>query len=139
MADLSRFIKMQECDFDKALREMKHGQKLTHWMWYIFPQIAGLGSSGTAQYYAIRDLDEAKEYYGNEYLRNNLLEISRALLDNPSSDARWVMGWPDDLKLRSCMTLFNAACNGDTDVFQKVLDKYYGGEPDVLTLDILGI
>ena len=106
-------------------------------MWYIFPQIQGLGMSSTAQYYAIADLDEAKAYLAEPTLRARLLEISEALLTLHTNDPTAVMGWPDDLKLRSSMTLF-AEAEPECAVFQKVLDKYYGGAKDPRTLRILG-
>ena len=105
-------------------------------MWYIFPQIQGLGRSSSARYYAIRDLDEAMAFISHPYLGGNLREISEALLQLDSNDPVAVMGWPDDLKLRSCMTLFATACE-DNEVFLKVLEKYYGGKPDGETLKIL--
>jgi uncharacterized protein (DUF1810 family) len=134
---LERFRKAQKNSYDTALREIKNGQKRSHWMWYIFPQIAGLGYSQTAQYYAIADLDEAKEFLKDDILGKNLIEISEALLEVESNDATHVMGWPDDLKLRSSMTLF-ALANPECDVFRKVLDKFYGGEMDERTIEILG-
>lgn len=106
-------------------------------MWYIFPQIQGLGYSPTAQYYAISGLDEAKEYINHPVLGEHLREISSALLELESSDAEEVMGWPDNLKLRSSMTLFSIADPG-CDVFQKVLDKYFDGEKDSKTIAVLG-
>lgn len=137
MHDLNRFISAQERSYDAALREIKAGHKRTHWMWYIFPQIAGLGFSSTAQFYAISSMQEAKDYYAHPVLGNRLVEISEALLALDTSDAGAVMGYPDDLKLRSSMTLFLAA-SGD-EVFQKVLDKFYSGKPDSKTLSILGL
>ena len=137
MSDLSRFITAQERSYDTALREIKSGRKRTHWMWYIFPQIAGLGFSSTAQFYAISSMQEAKDYYAHPVLGKRLVEISEALLALDTSDAGAVMGYPDDLKLRSSMTLFLAA-SGDA-VFQKVLDKFYSGKPDSKTLSILGL
>lgn len=137
MHDLNRFISAQERSYDAALREIKAGHKRTHWMWYIFPQIAGLGFSSTAQYYAISSMQEAKDYYAHPVLGKRLVEISEALLALDTSDAGAVMGYPDDLKLRSSMTLFLAA-SGDA-VFQKVLDKFYSGKPDSKTLSILGL
>lgn len=134
--DLSRFKKAQEQDYAEALREIQMGYKQSHWIWYIFPQIAGLGRSGTAEYYAIRDLGEAKAYLADGTLRAHLLEISNALLTLESSDAEDVMGWPDNLKLRSSMTLFHAA-DPEEPVFQQVLDKFYDGKPDQRTLDNL--
>ena len=103
---LDRFLTAQQDSYKTALREIQGGQKISHWMWYIFPQIAGLGYSQMAQYYAIRDIEEAKEYLKNDVLRRRLLEISQALLETESDDAAYVMGWPDDLKLKSSMTLF---------------------------------
>lgn len=137
MHDLNRFISAQERSYDAALREIKSGRKRTHWMWYIFPQIAGLGFSSTAQFYAISSMQEAKDYYAHPVLGKRLVEISEALLTLDTNDAGAVMGYPDDLKLRSSMTLFLAA-SGDA-VFQKVLDKFYSGKPDSKTLSILGL
>ena len=107
-------------------------------MWFIFPQIAGLGRSSTAQYYAIRDLEEAKAYLEDAVLGENLLLISQALLEVDSDDAEAVMGWPDHLKLRSSMTLF-ALAKPDCPVFQKVLDKFYGGKKDAKTMELLNM
>lgn len=137
MHDLNRFISAQERSYDAALMEIKSGHKATHWMWYIFPQIAGLGFSSTAQFYAISSMQEAKDYYAHPVLGKRLVEISEALLALDTSDAGAVMGYPDDLKLRSSMTLFLAA-SGDA-VFQRVLDKFYSGMPDSKTLRILGL
>ncbi|MFR7759380.1 MAG: DUF1810 domain-containing protein [Christensenellales bacterium] len=137
MHDLNRFISAQERSYDAALREIKAGHKATHWMWYIFPQIAGLGFSSTARFYAISSMQEAKDYYAHPVLGKRLVEISEALLALDTNDAAAVMGYPDDLKLRSSMTLFLAA-SGDA-VFQKVLDKFYSGKPDSKTLSILGL
>ena len=137
MHNLNRFISAQERSYDAALMEIKSGHKVTHWMWYIFPQIAGLGFSSTAQFYAISSMQEAKDYYAHPVLGKRLVEISEALLALDTSDAGAVMGYPDDLKLRSSMTLFLAA-SGDA-VFQRVLDKFYSGRPDSKTLRILGL
>ena len=135
MSDLSRFIDAQKHDYSTALSEIRNGRKRSHWMWYIFPQIAGLGMSSTAVYYSIRDLDEARDYINDPYLGKNLIEISEALLENPSDDASYVMGYPDDLKLRSCMTLFREV--SDNPVFDKVLGKFFCGEPDPMTLRLI--
>ena len=132
---LKRFLTAQERSYATALAEIKAGRKRSHWMWYIFPQIAGLGMSSTAQYYSIQDRLEAEEYMAHPVLGTRLLEISRALLALESSDASAVMGYPDDLKLRSCMTLF--AQVSDDPVFEAVLDKFYGGSPDPRTLALL--
>ena len=136
MYDLSRFLEAQKNSYDTALREIRAGRKRSHWMWYIFPQIRGLGYSAMAQHYAIRDLGEAREYVQHPVLGPRLIEISEALLALDESDPRRVMGSPDDLKLRSCMTLFQSAAP-DQPVFGKVLDKFYDGSPDGRTLEIL--
>ena len=136
MYDLSRFIKAQETDYERALSEIRSGHKRSHWIWYIFPQIAGLGFSSTAQYYAIKDREEAEDYLKNDLLRERLVEISEALLQIESNDAGDVMGYPDDLKLRSSMTLFYEVAP-EIDVFQKVLDKFFEGKPDQKTIELL--
>lgn len=134
--DLDRFLKGQARNYDAALREIREGCKRSHWMWYVFPQIQGLGYSSTAQYYAIRDLCEAKAYLQHPILRERLLEISNALLALDSHNASEVFGWPDDMKLRSSMTLF-AEAEPECEVFQKVLDQYFQGKKDSNTLSIL--
>lgn len=131
---LDRFIKAQKAFYKEALEEIRQGQKQSHWMWFIFPQIIGLGRSETAQYYS-KNLQEAKDFLNNEVLGANLCEISEALLKVDSNDAREVMGWPDDMKLKSCMTLFLEA-DPQCEVFQKVLDKFFDGEKDQKTIDI---
>lgn len=133
---MKRFLDAQAYDYELALSEIRAGQKRSHWIWYIFPQLKQLGRSGTALYYGIRDLDEAKEYLAEPTLRARLIEISEALLEQPGNDPLAVMGHPDDLKLRSCMTLF-AAADPECPVFQQVLDKYYGGKPDLRTAALL--
>lgn len=134
--DLDRFLKGQARNYDAALQEIREGCKRNHWMWYVFPQIQGLGYSSTAQYYAIRDLGEAKAYLQHPILRERLLEISNALLELDSHNASAVFGWPDDMKLRSSMTLF-AQAEPSCDVFQRVLDQYFNGKMDENTLSIL--
>ena len=136
MHDLERFYKAQEYDYETALSEIRNGRKESHWMWYIFPQIAGLGRSTTAEYYAIKSKEEAKGYIEDPVLGKRLIEISQALLQVSSDDAEMVMGWPDNLKLRSCMTLF-AEVATEQPVFRNVLEKFYDGEMDEKTLDIL--
>lgn len=134
--DLERFLIAQQTYYRIALQEIKSGRKRSHWMWFIFPQIAGLGYSETARYYAIKDMAEAKAYMEDYTLSSNLIEISQALLDVDSDDATAVMGWPDDLKLKSSMTLF-ALAKPECEVFQKVLDKFFQGEMDQKTIEIL--
>ena len=135
---LDRFLDAQRGDYAAALAEVRRGRKTSHWMWYIFPQIAGLGQSSTARYYSIRDLEEAREYYAHPVLGQRLREISGALLELRGSDPVAVFGGIDSMKLKSSMTLFAVAAPDDP-LFQQVLDKYYGGERDALTLRILGV
>ncbi len=133
--NLDRFITAQERDYDLALTEIKNGYKRSHWMWYIFPQLADLGYSATAKFYGIKNKDEAIEYLQNEYLKNNLIEISNALYqlnDNISN----ILGYPDDLKLKSCMTLFNYV-DPTIEIFNKIIDKFYNGEKDFNTIKLL--
>ena len=111
MYDLNRFLSAQRRDYAAALREIRSGRKRSHWIWYIFPQVAGLGMSSTSQFYAISGLDEARAYLSEPTLRAHLLEISGALLALEESDPTAVFGFPDDLKLRSSMTLFAAAAS----------------------------
>lgn len=133
---INRFIKMHELDYEKALEEIRSGYKKTHWMWYIFPQIKGLGTSAMADYYAIKNLDEAKEYLNNKLLRSHLLEISEALLYLSTNDPNQIMGFPDSLKLFSSITLFYLA-EPDCIILKKVLDKYYNGKLDQNTIKLL--
>ncbi len=136
MANLERFIKAQKQDYEQALKEIKNGKKLTHWIWYIFPQIKGLGYSEISNYYGIDDLAEAKAYLQNEYLRNNLLEITEALLNLDSNNPTEILGYPDDLKVKSSMTLFNYVDQSIL-IFKKVIDKYYNGEFDNKTITLI--
>lgn len=135
--DLSRFHRAQQTDYPRALEEIRSGRKQSHWMWYIFPQLKGLGRSSMAVYYGIRDLEEAKAYLADPVLGARLTEISEALLALDTDDATAVMGQPDDVKLRSCMTLFDTAA-GAPGVFRRVLDKFYHGQKDARTLELLG-
>ena len=135
---LDRFLDAQRGDYAAALAEVRRGRKTSHWMWYIFPQIAGLGQSSTARYYSIRDLEEAREYYAHPVLGQRLREISGVLLELRGSDPVAVFGGIDSMKLKSSMTLFALAAPDDP-LFRQVLDKYYGGEQDALTLRILGV
>jgi uncharacterized protein (DUF1810 family) len=133
--DLDRFVEAQDGAYDDALAELTAGRKRTHWIWFIFPQIAGLGSSPTAQLYAIRSLDEARAYLAHPVLGPRLRECAQALLAVEGRSARDILGYPDDLKLRSSMTLFARAAD-DPELFQAVLDRYYDG-PDPRTLKLL--
>lgn len=133
---IERFIKAHEMDYKTALSEIKAGQKRSHWMWYIFPQIAGLGMSSTAQYYAISDINEAKEYMENSVLGAHMLELCEALLSLKTNDATKVFGYPDDMKLLSSMTLFEKTVP-EQKLFGAVIEKFYEGKRDRKTLDIL--
>jgi uncharacterized protein (DUF1810 family) len=135
--NLQRFVDAQNTDYPQALAEIKAGRKRSHWMWYIFPQIQGLGYSSISQRYAIQDAREAAAYLQHPVLGARLVEISQALLGLASSNATSIMGSPDDLKLRSSMTLFGAV-PGASPVFQQVLDKFFAGKPDSQTLRLLG-
>ena len=132
---LDRFVQAQDGVYDDALAELTAGRKRTHWMWFVFPQIAGLGSSPTAQRYAIRSLDEARAYLAHPVLGPRLRECAQALLAVPGRSAHEILGHPDDLKLRSSMTLFARAAE-DPALFEAVLDRFYDG-PDPLTLTLL--
>lgn len=134
--DLSRFHKAHQNDYERALREVKDGNKRTHWMWYIFPQIAGLGMSRTSQFYSIANLGEAKAYLADEVLGAHLIELCEVLLSLEINSATRIFHTPDDMKLKSCMTLFEKAAP-EQEIFSKVLDKFFGGKRDVRTLDIL--
>lgn len=134
--DLDRFIKAQEYSYQTALKEIENECKITHWMWYIFPQIDGLGISEMSRYYSIKSREEIEEYMKNDYLRNNLLEISETLLTLQTNNAVLVFDLIDSVKLRSSMTLF-AEVFPEYEVFQKVLDKFFDGQKDPLTLDYL--
>ena len=134
--DLSRFLKAQAVDYETALAEIRAGRKRSHWIWYIFPQLKGLGFSPMAEHYGIDGIGEAEAYMKDPVLSARLVEISEALLTLQSSNPRAVMGSPDDMKLRSCMTLFHAAAP-EVPVFPKVLKKYFGGCGDERTLRML--
>ncbi|MBW6492781.1 MAG: DUF1810 domain-containing protein [Lentimicrobium sp.] len=134
--DLSRFIEAQKFAYPTALSEIKVGKKRNHWMWFIFPQILGLGLSEMSVRYAIKNIDEARAYLNHEILGNRLREITGVLLNLKTSDAREVFGYPDNLKLRSCMTLF-AQIDEKDGIFQQVLDKYFFGAPDNTTLRLI--
>jgi len=138
MNDLKRFLEAQENDFEIALAEIQNGRKQSHWMWYIFPQIAGLGFSPTSKFYAIKDRDEAESYLAHPLLGKRLVEISNALLEVEGKTASQIFGSPDDVKLKSSMTLFGALENTNP-VFQRVLDKYFNGAKDRRTLELINV
>lgn len=141
---LQKFINAQDYGYSfgetykTALSEMKQGEKTSHWIWYVFPQIQGLGLSGTTAYFSIKDLSEAIDYYTHPILGARLLEITKVLLNIESDDPMAVFGYPDAFKLRSCMTLFKHAAP-EQELFQKILDKFCRGIEDDKTLKILRI
>ena len=137
MNSIDKFIEAQEKDYELALNEIKSGKKRSHWIWYIFPQLSSLGFSSTAKYYGIKDLEEAKEYLENDILKSHLEEITNELLMLPSYDILSIVGYPDNLKINSCMTLFYLASNNE--LYKKVIDKYYNSKMDENTIKLLEI
>jgi uncharacterized protein (DUF1810 family) len=133
MFALERFVEAQEADYARALAEVRRGRKQTHWMWYVFPQIDGLGSSPMALKYAIRNRAEAEAYLAHPILGPRLREIAEAAVGIADKSATEVFGSPDDLKLRSCATLF-AAVSPPASVFERLLRRFFGGTPDAATL-----
>ena len=136
MADLSRYLIAQEQDYETALKEIRAGYKRSHWMWYIFPQIIGLGQSRTSIYYSLQNLEDARAYLADPVLGSRMNEICDALRGLESSDASYIFGSPDDMKLKSSMTMFREACP-ENDRFQKVLDKFFEGECDRRTIELI--
>jgi uncharacterized protein (DUF1810 family) len=136
--DLNRFVRAQQGDYERALSEIRSGQKRTHWMWYIFPQLDGLALSPTSKRYAIKSIEEARAYLAHPVLGPRLLECAEAALRVEGRSAAEVFGSPDDLKLRSCATLF-ACVSPPGSVFDRLLGKYDGGERDRKTLRLLGM
>lgn len=132
---LEKFIKAQDQLFQVALEEIKNGKKRSHWMWFIFPQIKGLGFSEMSNYYAIENIQEAQEYLSHPVLGKRLIEISSVLLQLETNDPNLVFGSPDDMKLRSSMTLF-ARTPQTNEVFKQVLEKFFNGKMDPKTLRI---
>jgi uncharacterized protein (DUF1810 family) len=134
--DLNRFLEAQVGVYDRALAELQQGRKESHWMWFIFPQIHGLGRSSTAKFYAIKTTKEAEAYLSHPVLGRRLLECSNALLNLKGTSASEIFGFPDDLKLRSSMTLF-ASTSAPGSVFSRVIGQYFDGRPDLRTLELL--
>jgi uncharacterized protein (DUF1810 family) len=131
-ADLSRFVDAQAGTYSQALAELRAGRKTGHWVWFVLPQVAGLGRSPTAQHYAISGLDEARAYLAHPVLGPRLVECAQALLDLPGDDAAAVLGPVDAMKLRSSMTLF-AHADPAQPVFRAVLERYFAGQEDEAT------
>lgn len=136
--DLSRFVSAQEGRYEMAYAELANGRKRSHWMWYIFPQLSGLGSSPMARRYALSGLEEAKAFLAHPLLGTRLVHISALLLSLETNKPTEIFGFPDDIKLRSSMTLF-ALARPEEPVFQQVLDRFFGGGKDPLTLRLLRI
>jgi len=136
MDNLSRFIEAQDSVYSRVLSELRAGCKASHWMWFVFPQIAGLGRSGMAQKFAIVSMDEARAYLEHPVLGARLRECTRLVCDVTGKTAHEIFGSPDDLKFRSCMTLFAEAA-GEGSIFHEALRLYFGGEPDPMTLRLL--
>jgi uncharacterized protein (DUF1810 family) len=136
--NLSRFVQAQEGDYNKALAEIKNGRKRTHWMWFIFPQIDGLAFSSMTKFYSIKSIAEARAYLDHPILGPRLLECAEAMVLLEGRSATEILGFPDDLKMRSCATLF-ACVLPPGSVFHRLLEKYFGGGCDSKTLHLLGI
>ena len=134
--DLNRFVHAQDADYASAIAEIRSGRKRSHWMWYVFPQIAGLGFSPTSQHFAIKSLAEAKAYLAHPVLGPRLHECAAALLALTGRSAHDIFGSPDDMKLRSSATLF-AQASPQGSAFQEIIEKYFEGKPDERTLAIV--
>jgi uncharacterized protein (DUF1810 family) len=134
--NLNRFVQAQERDYEQALSELERGRKQSHWMWYVFPQLDGLGSSPITKLYSIKSEDEARAYLKHPTLGPRLVECAEAILSVDGKSAREILGSPDDLKLKSCATLF-AHVSPPGSVFERILEKFYAGERDAATLRLL--
>jgi len=134
--DLERFVAAQESVYEQALAELRQGRKRSHWMWFIFPQLIGLGRSPTARHFAIRSAQEARDYLAHPVLGRRLLECTEAMLGVEDRSVSEILGFPDDLKFRSSMTLF-ASLSDRGSLFEQALERYCDGEPDSRTLELL--
>lgn len=134
--NLGRFVSAQETIYPAVLAELRRGQKRTHWMWFVFPQYQGLGYSSTSKHYAIKSIEEARQYLSHPLLGSRLLECAETVLNTNGRSAREIFGTPDDMKLHSSMTLFAALTDSES-LFARVLDKYFQGKRDSRTLDLL--
>jgi uncharacterized protein (DUF1810 family) len=137
--DLIRFLDAQASIYSRVVEELTNGRKKTHWMWFVFPQVAGLGRTATAQHYAIRDLDQARRYLADPILGPRLRQAVKLMIDQKAESALEILGSPDDLKFRSCLTLFREASseNSDRVLFAEALDQFYHGQADSRTLELL--
>lgn len=134
--DLNRFLKAQEADYEQALSEIKSGRKSSHWMWYILPQLDGLAFSSTSKHYSIKSIQEAQAYLNHPILGARLLECAQAVIEVEGRSVAEMFGYPDDLKLKSCATLFASVAPAGS-VFDRILEKYYQGRRDDKTLHLL--
>ena len=134
--DLNRFLSAQKDIYDRALAELRAGEKHSHWMWYVFPQIEGLGSSPTTRHYSIKSLEEARRYLAHPVLGKRLIECAEAVMMHQGLSAEDIFGHPDDWKLQSSMTLFELVSESGS-VFSRILDKYYQGKRDSKTIGIV--
>lgn len=138
--DLIRFVDAQAQVYRQVVEELTDGRKQTHWMWFIFPQLSGLGHSATAQRYAIQNMDQARRYLADPTLGSRLRHDVRLMLRHKDKSALEILGSPDDFKFRSCLTLFYEAASDKSDrsLFAEALEQFYHGEPDPRTLELLG-
>jgi uncharacterized protein (DUF1810 family) len=138
-SDLIRFLDAQDQIYAHVIEELTSGRRQTHWMWFIFPQPVGLGRSAMAQHYAIHDLDQARRYLGNSILGSRLRQVVKLMIGQKGRSAFEILGSPDDMKFRSCLTLFREAAseNSDRTLFTKALDQFYRGQPDGRTQELL--
>ena len=132
---IDRFLDAQKTSYAIALEEVRNGRKVSHWMWYIFPQLRGLAQSTTAWYYGLEDQEEARAYLQHPVLGRWLREITQAALEISEADSMKIFGWTDNMKFRSCMTLF--AQVSEDDLFAQALNKFFGGQEDSMTLELL--
>ena len=137
MMYLNKFLEAQKDTFEQALSEIKNGKKQSHWMWYIFPQIQGIGESEISKFYSLNTIEEAKRYLAHPILGARLIEISTLLLHLNQNDSYEIFGHPDYLKLKSCMTLFSIAANDEISIFNEILKKYFKNEKCHTTLLII--
>ena len=137
--DLNRFTKAQERIYGTVLAELRSGMKQSHWIWFIFPQIDGLGHSPTSKHYAIKSIEEARQYLKHPILGARLVECAETVMAVKGRSASQIFGYPDDMKLKSSMTLFAAVAENPNSVFASVLEKYFHGEQDDRTLQLLGV
>jgi len=136
---LQRFVDAQESVWQTALSELKEGRKRTHWIWFVFPQMRGLGLSPTSEFYGVASLDEARAYLAHPVLGGRLLTCTQAALAHEGLSANAIFGSPDDLKLRSSMTLFDAASEAEDNLYHAALRRFFEGVPDPRTLELLGL